>query len=88
MDGNPLTHVMLTGDNRFVARSPCETMLNVDHCFVRDGLRSHVLQLPSTGGLGIISDHRYVLSLSLGSVAYEEKKTLQLPRYRIGLLGE
>lgn len=43
MDGNPLTHVMPTGDKRFVTGSPCETMFNVDHCFVRDGLRSHVL---------------------------------------------
>ena len=88
MDSNPLTHVMPTGDKQFVASSPCETMLNVDHCFVRDDLRSHVLQLPSTGGLGIMSNHRYVLSLSLGGVTCEEKKTLQLPRYRIGLLGE
>jgi len=35
-----------------------------------------------------MSDHRYVLSLSLGGVVCEEKKTLRLPRYRIGLLGE
>ena len=88
MDRNPLTLVIPTGDNPFVAGLPCETMLNVDHCFVRDGLRSHALQLPSTGGLGIVSDHRYILSLSLGGVACEEKKTLRLPRYRIGLLGE
>jgi hypothetical protein len=88
MNRSPLTLVMPTGDKRFVAGSPCETMLNVDHCFVRDGLRSHVLQLPSTGGLGIMSDHRYVLSLSLGDVACEEKKTLRVPRYRIGLLVE
>lgn len=76
------------GDVRFVAGSPCETMLNVDHCFVRDDLRSRALQLPSTRGLGIVSDHRYVLSLSLGGVVYGEKKTLRLPRYRISLLGD
>ena len=88
MNGNPLTHVMPTGDERYITGSPCETMLNVDHCFVRDGLRSHALQLPSTRGLGIVSDHRYVLSLSLGGVACEERNTLRLPRYRVGLLGE
>lgn len=77
--------VFLLLNKRFVAGSPCETMLNVDHCFVRDSLRSHALQLPSTRGLGIVSDHRYVLALSLGGVAWEENNTLRLPRYRIGL---
>jgi hypothetical protein len=88
IDGNPLTHVMPTGDKRFIAGSYCETVLNVDHCFVRDGIRSHALQLPSTSGLGIVSDHRYVLSLSLGGTKSEEKNTLQLPRYRISLLSD
>lgn len=88
MDGNPLTYVMLTGDKKFIAGSHCEAMLNVDHCFVRDSIRSHALQLPSTGGLGIVSDHRYVLSLSLGGTKSEQRNTLQLPRYRIGLLSD
>lgn len=88
MDDNPLTHDMPTGDKRLIAGSHCETMLNVDHCFVRDGIRSHALQLPSTSGLGVVSDHRYVLSLSLGGTKSEEKNTLQLPRYRIGLLSD
>lgn len=88
IDGNPLTHVMPAGDNGFVACSPCETMLNLDHCFVRDSLRAHTLHLPSTRGLGIVSDHRYALSLSLGGVVNEEKKVLRLPRYRIRLLDD
>jgi hypothetical protein len=88
VNGNHLTHVMPAGDKCFVAGSPCETMLNLDHCFVRDSLRSHTLHLPSTRGLGIVSDHRYALSLSLGGVTDEEKKTWQLPRYRVRLLDD
>jgi endonuclease/exonuclease/phosphatase family metal-dependent hydrolase len=66
---------MLVGDKCFVAGSPYETMLNLDYCFVRDSLQSHTLYLPSTRGLGIVSDHRYALLLSLGSITDEEKKT-------------
>jgi hypothetical protein len=34
VNGNHLTHVVLAGDKCFVAGSPYETMLNLDHCFV------------------------------------------------------
>jgi hypothetical protein len=35
-----------------------------------------------------VSDHRYALSLSLGGVTNEEKKTWQLLRYRVRLLDD
>ena len=66
---------------------PHETLLNLDHCFVRKNLRSHVLHLPSTEGLGLKSDHRYALSLTLdGAGGRVSGSTLRLPRYRIRLL--
>ena len=61
-----------------------ETLLNLDYCFVRKSLRSHVLHLPSTEGLGVKSDHRYALSLTLDGVGRRMSgSTLRLPRYRI-----
>lgn len=55
---------------------------------VRDSLRSHSLHLPGTRGLGIVSDHRYALSLTLEGTAEEAKEALRLPRYRIRLLDD
>jgi hypothetical protein len=64
-----------------------EALLNLDYCFVRESLRSHVLHLPSTEGLGLKSDYRYALSLILdGSGRRVSESTLRLPRYRIRLL--
>lgn len=87
-DTNPINHVMPAGDKAFVAGSPCETMLNLDHCYVRDSLRSHTLHLPGTRGLGIVSDHRYALSLTLHGAEEESKEALRLPRYRVRLLED
>jgi hypothetical protein len=82
MDANPIAHVMpVTGDSSLL---PHETLLNLDHCFVRESLRSHTLRLPSTEGLGLKSDHRYALSLTLDGIGgCVSKSTLRLPRYRI-----
>lgn len=88
METNSLIHVMPTGDDASVAGSPCEAMLNLDHCFVRDHLRSRALHLPGTRGLGLVSDHRYALSLTLNGAAEEAKERLRLPRYRIRLLDD
>ena len=66
---------------------PYETLLNLDYCFVREDLRSHVLYLPSTEGLGLKSDYRYALSLTLdGAGGRISRSILRLPRYRIRLL--
>jgi len=66
-----------------------ETLLNLDHYFVRKSLRSYVLYLPSTEGLGVKSDYRYALSLILDSVGGRlSKSTLRLPRYHIRLLDD
>ena len=66
---------------------PYETLLNLDYYFVREDLRSYVLYLPSTGGLGLKSDYRYTLSLTLDSTGRRVSGlTLRLPRYRIRLL--
>ena len=66
---------------------PYETLLNLDHCFVREDLRSYVLYLPSTEGLGLKSDYRYALSLILDSAGRRMSGSiLRLPRYRIYLL--
>lgn len=48
MDANPIGHVMPSCDKTSFAGSPCEAMFNLDHCFVRDSLRTHALLLPST----------------------------------------
>jgi len=87
MDANPIAHVMpLATDSTLL---PYETLLNLDHCFVRESLRSHVLHLPSTEGLGVKSDHRYALSLTLDGVGGRlSKSTLRLPRYHIRLLDD
>ena len=87
MDANPIAHIMpLATDSSPLLH---ETLLNLDHCFVRKDLRSHVLHLPSTGGLGLKSDHRYALSLILDGVGGRlSKSTLRLPRYRIRLLDD
>ena len=67
---------------------PYETLLNLDYCFVYEDLRSYVLYLPSTGGLGLKSDYRYTLSLTLDSTGRRiSGSTLRLPRYRIRLLN-
>ena len=64
-----------------------KTLLNLDYCFVCEDLRSYVLHLPSTGGLGLKSDYRYALSLTLdGTGRHVSGSTLRLPRYRIRLL--
>ena len=85
MDANPIAHVMpLATDSSLL---PHETLLNLDHCFVREDLRSHVLHLPSTEGLGLKSDHRYALSLTLdGAGRRVSGSTPRLPRYYIRLL--
>ena len=85
MDANPIAHVMpLATDSSLL---PHETLLNLDYCFVREDLRSHVLHLSSTGGLGLKSNHRYALSLTLdGAGGRVSGSTLRLPRYRIRLL--
>ena len=85
MDANPIAHVMpLATDSSLL---PHETLLNLDYCFVREDLRSHVLHLSSTGGLGLKSDYRYVLSLTLDSTGRRiSGSTLRLPYYRIRLL--
>lgn len=88
MDANPIGHVMPSCDKASFAGSPCEAIFNLDHCFVRDSLRTHALLLLSTKGLGVKSDHRHELCLTLGSAWLEEWKTLRLPRYRICLLNE
>lgn len=72
----------------FIAGSPCEPMLNLDYCFIRDNLRSHALRLPPTRGLGITSNHRYALSLTLDGALEGEKRTLRLPRYHIRFLSD
>jgi hypothetical protein len=85
MDANPIAHVMpLATDSSLLSH---EILLNLDHCFVRENLRSHVLHLPSTEGLGLKSDYRYALSLTLDSAGRRVSgSTLRLPRYRIRLL--
>lgn len=88
LDANPFSHVVPSEGRTFVAGLPCETMLNLDHCFVRDSLRSHTLHLPTTSGLGVTSDHRYALSLILHGAEEEDKRVLRLPRYRIRLLDD
>ena len=42
-------------------------LLNLDYYFVRKNLRSYVLYLLSTEGLGLKSNHYYALSLTLDS---------------------
>jgi hypothetical protein len=85
MDANPIAHVMpLATDSSLLLY---ETLLNLDYCFVRESLRSHVLHLPSTEGLGLKSDYRYALSLTLDSTGGRVSESiLRLPRYRIRLL--
>ena len=64
-----------------------ETLLNLDYYFVCKDLRSYVLYLPSTGGLGLKSDYRYALSLTLDSASRRVLgSTLWLPYYYICLL--
>jgi hypothetical protein len=68
---------------------PYEALLNLDYCFVRENTRSYALCLPTTEGLGLKSDYRYALSLTLDSIGgYTLKSTLRLPRYRIRLLDD
>jgi hypothetical protein len=86
MDVNPITHVMplLT-----LKTLPCEALLNLDHCFVCENIRSCALCLPTTEGLGLKSDHRYALSLTLDGIrGYVSKPMLRLPRYHIRLLND
>jgi hypothetical protein len=87
MDANPIAHVMpLPTDSPSL---PCEALLNLDHCFVRESTRSHALHLPTTEGLGLKSDHRYALSLTLEGIGGRVlKSTLRLPHYRIRLLDD
>jgi hypothetical protein len=86
MDANPIVYVIpLATDSSLLLY---ETLLNLDYCFVRESLRSYTLRLPSTEGLGLKSDYRYALSLTLDSIgAYISKSTLRLPSYRIRLLN-
>ena len=64
-----------------------EILLNLDYCFVCENLRSYVLHLSSTEGLGLKSDHRYALSLTLdGAGRRVSGSTPRLPRYCIRLL--
>lgn len=88
LGANPFAHVMPSECKPLIAGSMCETMLNLDHCFVRDSLRSHTLHLPTTRGLGVTSDHRYALSLNLHGAEEEAKGALRLPRYHIRLLDD
>jgi hypothetical protein len=85
MDANPIAHVMpLATDSSLLLY---ETLLNLNHCFVRENLWSYVLHLPSTEGLGLKSNHRYALSLILDSGGGRMSgSTLRLPCYRIRLL--
>jgi hypothetical protein len=86
MDANPIAHVMpLATDSSLLSH---EILLNLDYCFVRENLRSHVLHLPSTEGLGLKSDHRYALSLTLDSTGRRVSGSmLRLPCYCIRLLN-
>jgi hypothetical protein len=85
MDANPIVHVMpVAADSSLLLN---ETLPNLDHCFVRESLRSHTLRLPSTEGLGLESDYRYALSLTLDGIGgCVSKSTMRLLRYRIRLL--
>jgi hypothetical protein len=87
MDADPIAHVMpLPTDS---SPLPCEALLNLDHCFVRENMRSYALCLPTTEGLGLKSDHRYALSLTLDGIGGRvSESTLRLPRYRIRLLDD
>jgi hypothetical protein len=87
MDANPIAHVMpLATDSSPLLH---ETLLNLDHCFVRERMRSYVLRLPSVEGLGLKSDHRYALSLVLDGIGgHVSKSRLRLPRYCIRLLDD
>ena len=87
MDTNPIAHVIpLATDSSLLSH---EILLNLDYYFVCKNLRSHVLYLPSTGGLGLKSDYRYVLSLTLDSTGRRiSGSTLRLPYYRIRLLDD
>jgi uncharacterized protein YjiS (DUF1127 family) len=86
MDANPIVHVIpVTADSSLLLY---ETLLNLDYCFVRESLRSYTLRLHSTEGLGLKSDHRYALSLTLDSIGgCMSKSTMRLPRYSIRLLN-
>jgi hypothetical protein len=71
----------------------CESLLNLDHCFVRRAFRYIHLSLPSTKHLGFRSDHKYVLSFVLGGdcgvgATSPDCRRLDLPRYRIRSLGD
>lgn len=44
-----------------------DSRLTVDHCFSRRSFGPATLTLPRTVGLGLDTDHRYALSLSVGS---------------------
>jgi hypothetical protein len=71
----------------------CESLLNLDHCFVRRAFRYIHLSLPSTKHLGFHSDHKYALSFVLGGdcgvgATSPDCRRLDLPRYRIQSLGD
>jgi hypothetical protein len=71
----------------------CESLLNLDHCFVRRAFRYIHLSLPSTKHLGFHSDHKYALSFVLGGdcgvgAISPDCRRLDLPRYRIQSLGD
>jgi hypothetical protein len=93
LDGEgSLTHVLPDPKPDTTSLS-CESLLNLDHCFVRRAFRYIHLSLPSTKHLGFHSDHKYALSFILGGdcgvgATSPDCRRPDLPRYRIQSLGD
>ena len=64
-----------------------ETTLTVDHCFSRSHPTQSTLHLLNSGSLGLRTDHRYVLFLTLLNDGQSRKQSAFLPRFGIRKLS-
>ena len=86
---NTLRRLQPTAATSPVPGVETQQTLTVDHCYVR---RTHVgdlLHLLSTGNLGILTDHQYMLLLMVQGMGGREHCPMEakLPRFCIGKLG-
>ena len=78
-------------DHHHLKQSTPQTLLTTDHCFVRSQFyQSATLQLLNNSTLKMDTDHRYTLSLTLGTAlqqnSHVEGGTIQ--RFRVGRLSQ
>ena len=86
-DFHRLVHVLPTQAPTRFNGILLQQQLTVDHCFV-DSKTNACLRLLDNTALGMCTDHRYTLHLTLHASTPKPSTSPDLPRYRVGRLRE